>query len=38
MFLADVHGPGHVWLQSMTPEKLAAGIEPYLPQRSSNDD
>jgi uncharacterized protein (AIM24 family) len=39
MFLAEVHGPGHVWLQSMTPAKLAAGIEPYLPQqRSSNDD
>jgi uncharacterized protein (AIM24 family) len=38
MFLAEVHGPGHIWLQSMTPEKLAAGIEPYLPQRSSNDD
>jgi uncharacterized protein (AIM24 family) len=39
MFLAEVHGPGHVWLQSMTPAKLAAAIEPYLPQKqSSNDD
>jgi uncharacterized protein (TIGR00266 family) len=37
MFLAQLHGPGHVWLQSMTPAKLAAAIEPYLPQRSSND-
>lgn len=34
LFLAELHGPGHVWLQSMTPAKLAAAIEPYLPQRS----
>ena len=27
-------GPGHVWLQSMTPAKLAAAIEPYLPTRA----
>lgn len=35
MFLAELHGPGHVWLQSMNPAKLAAAIEPYLPDRSS---
>lgn len=34
LFLAELHGPGHVWLQSMTPAKLAAAIEPYLPDRS----
>jgi len=33
LFLAELHGPGHVWLQSMTPAKLAAAIEPYLPER-----
>lgn len=38
MFLAEVHGPGHVWLQSMTPAKLAAAIEPYLPQKDSGSD
>ncbi|MEV8268505.1 AIM24 family protein [Microbacterium sp. NPDC076911] len=36
LFLAQLHGPGHVWLQSMTPAKLAAAIEPYLPDKSSN--
>ncbi len=36
MFLAQIHGPGHVWLQSMTIEKLAAAIEPYLPDKSSS--
>ena len=36
LFLAQVHGPGHVWLQSMTPAKLAAAIEPYLPDKSSS--
>ncbi|MFE5409551.1 TIGR00266 family protein [Microbacterium sp. NPDC056569] len=36
MFLAQLHGPGHVWLQSMTPAKLAAAIEPYLPDKSSS--
>ncbi|GAA1855327.1 TIGR00266 family protein [Microbacterium koreense] len=36
MFLAHLHGPGHVWLQSMTPAKLAASIEPYLPDKSSS--
>jgi uncharacterized protein (TIGR00266 family) len=36
LFLAQLHGPGHVWLQSMTPAKLAAAIEPYLPDKSDN--
>ncbi|WP_019180704.1 AIM24 family protein [Microbacterium yannicii] len=36
LFLAQLHGPGHVWLQSMTPAKLAAAIEPYLPDKSSS--
>ncbi|WP_239453244.1 MULTISPECIES: AIM24 family protein [Microbacterium] len=36
MLLAHLHGPGHVWLQSMTPAKLAAAIEPYLPDKSSS--
>ena len=36
LFLARLHGPGHVWLQSMTPAKLAAAIEPYLPDKSSS--
>ncbi|GAA2932558.1 hypothetical protein GCM10010458_14450 [Microbacterium luteolum] len=35
LFLAEIHGPGRIWLQSMTPAKLAAAIEPYLPDRSS---
>jgi len=38
LLLAQIHGPGHVWLQSMTPAKLAAAIEPYLPDRSSTSD
>jgi uncharacterized protein (TIGR00266 family) len=38
LLLAEIHGPGHVWLQSMTPAKLAAAIEPYLPDRSSTSD
>lgn len=38
MLLAEIHGPGHIWLQSMTPAKLAAAIEPYLPNRSSSSD
>lgn len=38
LFLAELHGPGHVWLQSMTPAKLAAAIDPYLPKKSSSDD
>jgi uncharacterized protein (AIM24 family) len=32
--MAQIHGPGHIWLQSMTPAKLAAAIEPYLPDKS----
>jgi uncharacterized protein (TIGR00266 family) len=36
MFLAQLSGPGHVWLQSMNPAKLAAAIEPYLPDRTNN--
>jgi uncharacterized protein (TIGR00266 family) len=38
LLLAEIHGPGHVWLQSMTPAKLAAAIEPYLPNRTSSSD
>jgi uncharacterized protein (TIGR00266 family) len=38
LLLAEIHGPGHIWLQSMTPAKLAAAIEPYLPDRSSSSD
>ena len=38
LFLAQLHGPGHVWLQSMTPAKLAAAIEPYLPDKTSSSD
>ena len=38
LLLAQIHGPGHIWLQSMTPAKLAAAIEPYLPDRSSSSD
>jgi uncharacterized protein (TIGR00266 family) len=38
LLLAEIHGPGHLWLQSMTPAKLAAAIEPYLPDRSSSSD
>ncbi|WP_246205704.1 AIM24 family protein, partial [Agromyces salentinus] len=29
LFLAEIHGPGRIWLQSMSPAKLAAAIEPY---------
>jgi uncharacterized protein (AIM24 family) len=36
MFLAEVQGPGHVWLQSMTPSKLAAAVEPYLPDKTND--
>jgi uncharacterized protein (TIGR00266 family) len=36
LMLAQISGPGHVWLQSMTPAKLASAIEPYLPERSSS--
>jgi uncharacterized protein (TIGR00266 family) len=30
LFMAELHGPGRVWLQSMTVAKLAAAIQPYL--------
>ena len=36
LFLAEISGPGKIWLQSMSPAKLAAAIEPYLPDRSSS--
>ncbi len=35
LMLAQIHGPGHVWLQSMTPAKLAQAIEPYLPDKTA---
>ena len=35
LMLAQIHGPGHVWLQSMTPAKLAQAIEPYLPEKTN---
>ena len=38
LFMAEIHGPGHVWLQSMTMAKLAEAIEPYLPDRSGTSD
>ena len=38
LLLAEIHGPGHIWLQSMTPVKLAAALEPYLPEQSSSTD
>jgi uncharacterized protein (TIGR00266 family) len=36
LFLAELHGPGRVWLQSMTSAKLAAAIQPYLSDRDSS--
>jgi uncharacterized protein (AIM24 family) len=36
LMLAQIYGPGHVWLQSMTPAKLASALEPYLPDKTSN--
>lgn len=35
LFLAQISGPGHVWLQSMTPAKIASAIEPYLPEKTT---
>ena len=35
LMLAQIFGPGHVWLQSMTPQKLASAIEPYLPEKTT---
>lgn len=38
LMMAEVHGPGHVWLQSMTMARLAEALEPYLPDKSSGND
>ncbi|HEU4330305.1 MAG TPA: AIM24 family protein [Lapillicoccus sp.] len=35
LMLAKITGPGHIWLQSMTPQKLASAIEPYLPEKTT---
>lgn len=35
LFLAELHGPGRVWLQSMNVAKLAGAIQPYLSTSSS---
>lgn len=37
LVMAEVHGPGHVWLQSMTMAKLAEALEPYLPDKDGTD-
>lgn len=31
LFLAQLTGPGKIWLQSLTPAKLAHALRPYLP-------
>ncbi len=31
LFLARLRGPGNVWLQTLTPAKLAHALAPYLP-------
>jgi uncharacterized protein (TIGR00266 family) len=36
LFMAQITGPGHIWLQSMTASKLAAAIEPYLPDKTDD--
>ena len=36
MFMAQISGPGHIWLQSMTAAKLAAALEPYLPDKTND--
>jgi uncharacterized protein (TIGR00266 family) len=38
MFMAQIGGPGHIWLQSMTAAKLAAAIEPFLPDKTGGND
>ena len=38
LMMAEIHGPGHVWFQSLTMAKLAEAIEPYLPDRSGGTD
>lgn len=35
LFLAELTGPGRVWLQSLSIANLAAAIQPYLPDNSS---
>lgn len=37
LFMAELHGPGTFWVQSMTVAKLAAAIAPYLDDDKSND-
>ena len=34
--MAQISGPGHIWLQSMTAAKLAAALEPYLPDKTND--
>jgi uncharacterized protein (TIGR00266 family) len=36
LFLAELSGPGRIWLQSLNLSTLAADIYPYLPEPSSN--
>lgn len=36
LFMAQISGPGHIWLQSMTAAKLAAALEPYLPDKTND--
>ncbi len=36
LLLAQIYGPGHIWLQSMTAAKLASAIEPYLPDKTNS--
>lgn len=38
LMMAQIHGPGHVWLQSLTMAKLADAIEPYLPDKGSGNE
>lgn len=35
LFLVRLRGPGKIWLQSLTPSKLAHALAPYLPARES---
>lgn len=36
LFLADVKGPGDIWLQTLTAQNVAKTIIPFLPQPKSN--
>ncbi|GAB6090372.1 TIGR00266 family protein [Spirochaeta dissipatitropha] len=36
LFLTTLTGPGRIWLQSMSIQRLASEIHPYLPKPSSN--